>query len=134
LKRATLDTNILVSALLFNGNERRVLEAAIRGDYKLILSFPILDEVEGVLRRLGVDETMIEGYLLRLMEISEIVAPKKIEETPLRDRDDIKILECAVSGSSNYIITGDQDLLTLIEYRGIKILRSIEFLNLIKRD
>ncbi len=134
MKRATLDTNILVSALLFNGNERRVLEAAIRGDYKLILSFPILDEVEGVLRRLGVDETMIEGYLLRLMEISEIVAPKKIEETPLRDRDDIKILECAVSGSSNYIITGDQDLLTLIEYRGIKILRSIEFLNLIKRD
>jgi len=134
LKRATLDTNILVSALLYNGNERRVLEAAIRGDYKLILSLPILDEVEGVLRRLGVDETMIEGYLLRLMEISEIVAPKKIEETPLRDRDDIKILECAVSGSSNYIVTGDQDLLTLIEYRGIKILRSIEFLNLIKGD
>jgi len=134
LKRATLDTNILVSALLYNGNERRVLEAAIRGDYKLILSLPILDEVEGALRRLGVDETMIEGYLLRLMEISEIVAPKKIEETPLRDRDDIKILECAVSGSSNYIVTGDQDLLTLIEYRGIRILRSIEFLNLIKRD
>ena len=134
MKRATLDTNILVSALLYNGNERRVLEAAIRGDYKLILSLPILDEVEGVLRRLGVDETMIEGYLLRLMEISEIVAPKKIEETPLRDRDDIKILECAVSGSSNYIVTGDQDLLTLIEYRGIKILRSIEFLNLIKGD
>jgi len=134
LKRATLDTNILVSALLSNGNERRVLEAAIRGDYKLILSLPILDEVEGALRRLGVDETMIEGYLLRLMEISEIVAPKKIEETPLRDRDDIKILECAVSGSSNYIVTGDQDLLTLIEYRGIKILRSIEFLNLIKGD
>ena len=134
MKRATLDTNILVSALLSNGNERRVLEAAIRGDYKLILSLPILDEVEGALRRLGVDETMIEGYLLRLMEISEIVAPKKIEETPLRDRDDIKILECAVSGSSNYIVTGDQDLLTLIEYRGIRILRSIEFLNLIKRD
>ena len=134
MKRATLDTNILVSALLYNGNERRVLEAAIRGDYKLILSLPILDEVEGALRRLGVDETMIEGYLLRLMEISEIVAPKKIEETPLRDRDDIKILECAVSGSSNYIVTGDQDLLTLIEYRGIRILRSIEFLNLIKRD
>ena len=134
MKRATLDTNILVSALLYNGNERRVLEAAIRGDYKLILSLPILDEVEGVLRRLDVDETMIEGYLLRLMEISEIVVPKKIEETPLRDRDDIKILECAVSVSSNYIITGDQDLLTLIEYRGIRILRSIEFLNLIKRD
>ena len=114
--------------MLYNGNERRVLEAAIRGDYKLILSLPILDEVEGALRRLGVDETMIEGYLLRLMEISEIVAPKKIEETPLRDRDDIKILECAVSGSSNYIVTGDQDLLTLIEYRGIRILRSIEFL------
>ncbi len=134
MKRATLDTNIFISALLYNGNERRVLEAAIRGDYKLITSLPILDEVEEVLRRLGIDEKEIEGYILRLMEISEIVVPERIEETPLRDRDDIKILECAVSGSSNYIITGDQDLLTLTEYRGIRILRSIEFLNMIKNN
>ena len=41
-----------------------------------------------------------------MMEISEIVASERIEETPLRDRDDIKILECAVSGSSNLIVTG----------------------------
>ncbi len=73
-------------------------KAAIWRDYKLITFLPILDEVEGVLRRLGIGEREIEGYILRLMEISEIFAPKKIKETPLRDRDDIKILECAVSG------------------------------------
>ena len=62
--------------------------------------------MEEVLRRLGVDEKEVEDYILRLMEISEIVAPERIEETPLRDRDNIKILECAVSGSSNLIVTG----------------------------
>ena len=64
--------------------------------------------MEEVLRRLGVDEKEVEDYILRLMEISEIVAPERIEETPLRDRDDIKIPECAVLGSSNNIVTRDQ--------------------------
>lgn len=89
LKRATLDTHILISALLYNRNERRVIEAAIRGDYTLIISLSILDEVEEVLRRLGISGEKTEGYILQLIEISKICTPKHIEDLLIRDGDNI---------------------------------------------
>ena len=69
--RVTLDTNILVSAFLYSGNERRALQAAIQGKFKSITSLDILDELGEVLTRLGVEEREVEGYLLRVMEISK---------------------------------------------------------------
>lgn len=65
--RVTLDTNILVSAFFYPGNERKVLEAAIQGKFKLITSSAILDELGEVLTRLGVGKREVEGYLLRVM-------------------------------------------------------------------
>lgn len=129
--RATLDTNILVSALLYPGNERKILEAAIEGKFKPITSPAILDELGRVLTRLEVGDHEVEGYLIRIMEISEVRIPKRLDDIEIRDREDIKILECARSGASDYIVTGDEDLLSLKEYDGIKIIRSGEFLRLL---
>ena len=129
--RTTLDTNILVSALLYPGNERKILEAAIDGKFKSITSPAILDELGRVLARLGVGEIETEGYLIRIMEISEVRVPKRLNDVEIRDREDIKILECAHSGASDYIVTGDEDLLSLKEYDGIKIIRSRELLRLL---
>lgn len=129
--RATLDTNILVSALLYPGNERKILEAAIEGKFKSITSPAILDELGRILARLGVGELEAEGYLIRIMEISEVRVPKRLDDVEIRDREDIKILECAHSGASYYIVTGDEDLLSLKEYDGIKIIRSLELLSLL---
>ena len=128
---ATLDTNILVSAILYPGNERKILEAAIDGKFKSITSPAILDELGRVLDRLGVGEREAEGYLIRIMEISEVRIPKRLNDVEIRDREDIKILECAHSGASDYIVTGDEDLLSLKEYDGIKIIRSRELLRLL---
>ena len=129
--RATLDTNILVSALLYSGNERKILEAAIEGKFKSITSPAILDELGRVLTRLEVGEHEVEGYLIRIMEISEVRIPTRLDDMDIRDREDIKILECARSGASDYIVTGDEDLLSLKEYDGIKIIRSWELLRLL---
>ena len=129
--RATLDTNILVSALLYPGNERRILEAAIEGKFKPITSPAILDELGKVLTRLEVGEQEVEGYLIRIMEISEVCLPTRLGDIEIRDREDIRILECARSGASHYIVTGDEDLLSLMEYEGIKIIRSRELLRLL---
>jgi hypothetical protein len=131
LIRATLDTNILVSALLYPGNERKILEAAIDGKFKSTTSPAILDELGRVLARLGVGELEAESYLIRIMETSEVLVPKRLDDTEIRDREDIKILECAHSGTSDYIVTGDEDLLSLKEYDGIKIIRSRELLRLL---
>jgi len=124
LIRATLDTNILVSALLYTGNERKILEAAIEGKFKSITSPAILNELGRVLTRLEVDEHEVEGCLIRIMEISEVRIPTRLDDIEIRDREDIKILECARSRASDYIVTGDEDLLSLKEYDGIKIIRS----------
>lgn len=129
--RATLDTNILVSALLYPGNERKILESAIEGKFKSITSPAILDELGRVLARLKVGEHEVEGYLIRIMEISEVRIPKRLDDIEISDGEDIKILECAHSGASDYIVTGDEDLLSLKEYDGIKIIRSRELLRLL---
>jgi len=134
LIRVTLDTNILVSAFLYSGNERRALQAAIQGKFKSITSLDILDELGEVLTRLGVEEREVEGYLLRVMEISEVHLPERLDDVKIRDREDVKILECARSGASDYIVTGDEDLLSLKEYKGMKIIRSNELLSLLKID
>lgn len=132
MSRGTLDTNILVSAFLYPGNERKVLEAAIQGKFRLIISPAILDELGKALTRLGVGDREVEGYLLRLMEVSEVCLPERLDDVEVRDGEDVKILECARSGASDYIVTGDGDLLAVGEYEGIKIIRSRELLKLLK--
>jgi len=132
LIRVTLDTNILVSAFLQSGNERKVLEAVIEGKLKSVTSPAILHELGKVLIRLGVGERQVEGYLLRVMEISEVCLRNRLDDFDIRDREDVKILECAHYGASDYIVTGDGDFLILREYRRIKIIRSIELLKLLE--
>ena len=129
--RVTVDTNILISAFFYPGNERRVLQAAIQGRFKSIISLAILDELGEVLTRLGVGEGEVEGYLLRVMEMSEVHSPQRLDDVEIRDGGDVKILECARSGASDYIVTGDEDLLSLKEYKGTKIIRSSELLRLL---
>jgi uncharacterized protein len=132
LIRVTLDTNILVSAFLYSGNERKVLEAAIQGRLKSVTSPSILHELGRVLARLGVGEREVEGYLIGIMEVSEVSPPMRLGDVEIRDREDVKILECAHSGETEYIVTGDEDLLSLGEYEGIKMVRSWEMLRLLQ--
>jgi len=86
LIRVTLDTNILVSAFLQSGNERKVLEAVIEGKLKSVTSPAILHELGKVLIRLGVGERQVEGYLLRVMEISEVCLRNRLDDFDIRDR------------------------------------------------
>lgn len=132
--RATLDTNILVSAFFYQSNEKRVLQAAIQARFKSVTSPEILEDLEKVLSRLGVQQKEVEGFVLRIMEISDICHPVSLDDAGIRDRSDIKIIECALSGSYDYIVTGDQDLLSLRVYRGIGIVRSGRFQSLLDSE
>lgn len=131
--KATLDINILVSAIFFPGNERRALEAAIQGRLRSITSPAILDELGRVLIRLGVGDHEAEGYIMRILEISDVVLLRRLDDVEVRDLGDVKILECALSGASDYIVTGYEDLLSLGEYRGIKMIRTVELLKRLTR-
>jgi hypothetical protein len=128
--KVVLDTNVLISAILFGGKPRQILEKAIRGEIRLCLSEPILEELKGVLQRSKFDYSpeMIQFILTELTGIADVVNPSEMIDLVLEDPDDNRILECAVEAGANYIITGDIHLLKLSKYRNIGVLNAAAFL------
>jgi putative PIN family toxin of toxin-antitoxin system len=135
LIRVTPDTNVLISALLYDGNERGVLETAIKGRLRFVLSMEIIDELVRVLdKKFKVDPELTRDYVLRLNELSDIVTQRRLSGRLVRDREDAKIIECAHSGHSDYIVTGDADLLSLKRYRQTKIVTSSKLVRILKNE
>jgi len=88
----------------------------------------ILAETIGVLR----DKFGWDGYRLlfareELRKLANVVVPLQTLYV-IDDPDDNHVIECAVAAGSEYIVTNDKDLLRLVEYRGIRIIRAAEFL------
>jgi putative PIN family toxin of toxin-antitoxin system len=128
--KVVLDTNVLISAILFGGKPRKILEKAIHGEIRLCLSEPILEELSGVLRRSKFDYSLekVQTLLTELTSIADFVNPSQIIRLVLEDPDDNRILECAVEAKASYIITGDFHLLKLSRYRDIEIVNAFTFL------
>jgi putative PIN family toxin of toxin-antitoxin system len=128
--RVVLDTNVLISAILFGGKPRQILEKAIRGEIRLCLSEPILEELKGVLQRAKFDYSpeMIQVIVTELTGIADFVNPSETINVVLKDPEDNRILECAVEAEANYIITGDFHLLKLNRYLDIEVLNAVAFL------
>ncbi|MGO8989725.1 MAG: putative toxin-antitoxin system toxin component, PIN family [bacterium] len=128
--RVVLDTNVLISAILFGGKPRRILEKAIRVEIRLCLSEPMLEELKGVLQRSKFDYSpeMIQIILTELMSISDFVNTSETINIVAEDPEDNRILECAVAANADYVITGDSHLLKLKKYLNIDILNAAAFL------
>lgn len=135
MTRVTPDTNVLISALFYYGNERAVLEAAAQGRLQFVLSMEIIDELIRVLeKKFKVDPELTRDYVLRLNELSDIVTPRKLSSALVRDREDVKIIECAHSGHSDYIVSGDRDLLSLKRYQKTRILSPSELVRILRHE
>ncbi len=128
--KVVLDTNVLISAILFGGKPRQILEKTIRGEIRLCISEPILDEFRGVLQRPKFDFSpeMIEVILTELTRVADFVNPSKRIGVVLEDPEDNRVLECAVEAEANYIVTGDSHLLKLSRYQNIEIVNAVAFL------
>ena len=133
--RVTPDTNVLISALFYCGNERVVLEAAVEGRLRFVLSMEIIDELIRVLeKKFKVDPELTRDYVLRLNELSDIVTPRKLPGKLVRDREDVKVIECTHSGRSDYIVSGDRDLLSLKRYPQTRILSPRELVRILRHE
>ena len=114
--RIVLDSNILVRAFTSShGLAHELLLAILAGDNTLILSNEMLFEVARVLRypRLmavhGQTEEAIYDFTCWLRNAADIVALNRLESTPIRDRNDIFVLQTALSGEAEVICTSDRD-------------------------
>ncbi len=128
--RVVIDTNVFVSGLNFGGKPGEVLELFVRGDIDVITSPFILSEIERILReRFEWSEGNIHRVLNRIKHQTILVHPKlKVAIIKSKD-DDKRILECAIEGKAQYIISGDKKhLLPLKKYQMTKILSPAEFL------
>lgn len=132
--RVVLDTNVLISALAHSGYSREFVFTLLSENVKIILSDYILSEIEDVLRRNKFKDKPIlhtlKDFITRDVDLVQVSF--KIPKTPLRDPKDHPILRTAQNGRAQFIITGDEDLLTLKSYRNINIVSMIEFLELLK--
>ena len=131
--KLVLDTNIYISSFFWGGNPRKIMERIISGKDTLFISKEILAEVFSVMARpkFNVRKEYINQFINAVEEIAYDVKLKGIIKNVCRDKDDDKIIECAVLSNADYIITGDYDLLTIKEYRSTRILTANEYINII---
>ena len=129
--RVVLDTNVIVSALNFPGNERLVLELALRGRFELCLSRFILEEVAGVLtRKFDWDGERTAQVLQGIEKAATVIDPARLPELIEGGHADNRILECAVAANADYLVTGDRrHLLPIGEHRGTRIVNAPRFLS-----
>lgn len=132
--RFVFDTNVIVSALLFNKSVPGVAFMRSQQAGTLLISKSSVEELHDVLERekfdryLSRDEraTFLELLIgeLELVEITESIQA-------CRDADDDRILELAVSGNATFVVTGDADLLELDPFRGVQIVTLARLLELL---
>jgi len=128
------DTNVIVSALFWGGNESKIVGLAEEGKIKLLTSVALLEELKKVLMytRFDLDEKVVDDNVKYILTISKIISPKVRLGVIREDPVDNRVLECALEGKARYIISGDKHLLRLREFRGIKIMRTKAFLDTTK--
>jgi putative PIN family toxin of toxin-antitoxin system len=134
--RVVADTNTVLSAFLWGGTPRAILDAAREERISLHTSPALLAELEDVLSRakfaarIGQVGSTVANVLAEYRSLVVIELPMPIEPTA-RDPDDDAVLACALAADAKLIVTRDQDLLTLTTFRSIAILPAARALELI---
>jgi putative PIN family toxin of toxin-antitoxin system len=110
LIRAVIDTNIVISGLLFGGLPYKAVKAAIERKFMPVLSAALIEEIDRVMRskKFGLSDQEARILTSPFFEKAEIVVPtSKVNAIP-RCPGDNRVLECAIDGKCKYIVTGDR--------------------------
>jgi putative PIN family toxin of toxin-antitoxin system len=129
--RLVLDTNIFISAFFWGGNPRRIIERINSGIDSLYITDGILNEITQVLARpkFNIDGPNITHLTGAIKEVSICIAINGAVKGVCRDNKDDMILECGWRCAADFIITGDDDLLSLQTFKGVKIITANQYVN-----
>lgn len=130
MRRIVLDTNVIISALLFGGNPRKVFLKAITGEIRVGISPDLLGELQGVLARkkFNLTEEFIEAVMDEINSLFDVVFPRQTIVLIEKDPDDNRVLECALEYKADAIISGDEHL-GLAVFQDIPILTPAQYLD-----
>lgn len=122
MRRVVFDTNVYFSAYGFGGRPAKLMKAAIAGEFELVTSPALLAELARVLAdKLEFDDTHVEEVIRQVSRVAHIARPLS-RISVIADDPDNRVLECAVEGGADTIVSGDRHLLALGEFAGIAIL------------
>jgi uncharacterized protein len=127
--RAVLDTNIYVAAFVYPAGRTAALwVAAMDRRYRVLVSPDIIRELARVLRSdFGWEEPRVQTTIRFIAQIAEIVTPRTVVRAITDDPDDNRILECAVEGRADVIVSNDHHLLDVKAFQGIPVIAAPDF-------
>lgn len=127
--RVVFDTNVLVAALVFPGGQGdAALRRVVEGRDPLVLSRAILGELLEVLgRKFARDAEELAHVAVFVSDLATVVAPRRRLRV-VKDDPDNRILECALAGKAQAIVTGDKGLLALKSFEGIPLMTLASYL------
>jgi putative PIN family toxin of toxin-antitoxin system len=127
-QRVVLDSNVIVSGLGWSGPPAKIVDAALEGRFALLTSEPLLAELRRVLAYPKLAKVIDEAErLVDLVAASGEVIQTSSVLAVVDDESDNRVLEAAVDGGADYIVSGDDDLLGLGSFQAIPIVTPGEF-------
>ncbi|MEK6907362.1 MAG: putative toxin-antitoxin system toxin component, PIN family [Nanoarchaeota archaeon] len=133
-KKVVLDTNILISALGWEGKPKNIFEMVLNGKLELFTSDKQLEELLRVLNypKFDFSEEQKSKFINIILNSATLIKLEKIFEIIKEDPDDNIIITTAINCNADYIISGDEHLLRLKNFKNVKILNPNDFLNILK--
>lgn len=129
--RVVIDTNVLISGIVFGGTPERLVRMFVDGSIDTVISEELLTELRRTINR------RFPNFVPRLDELEVSLRAEALlvplgskTVTICRDPDDNKVIETALIGKCQYIVSGDKDLLDLGSYEGVTVLPPAEFLQI----
>ncbi|MDI6758711.1 MAG: putative toxin-antitoxin system toxin component, PIN family [Candidatus Omnitrophota bacterium] len=134
--KVVIDTNIFISGVLVEkGNPSIIIKAWKRTQkYQLFVTEEIIQEVLKVMKRLDVIGDIIGDWDRTIRKNAISIVPSKEIRAVKNDPSDNKFLECAIEAGADYIVSGDKHLKELKEFKGIKIVSTKEFLDILSKE
>ena len=130
--KIVLDTNVFISGIFFSGPPSQILRAWKNKRLQIILSQDILIEYQRVAESLTLKYPSID--ILPIIELvtvhGQFVDTKNIDITVCEDPDDNKFIECAIASDTKIIVSGDKHLLKVKGFKGIKVHKPREFVEI----
>lgn len=130
--RLVVDTNVLVSAFLWQGTPGRLVELAGEKECQLFTSRVLIDELAGVLQHKKLAKQMQATGLTAMQmlrnyqRLATTITVRQLAQQVSRDVDDDAVLACALVAQADLVVSGDADLLVLKQFQGIRIVTAAQ--------